>query len=144
MTELPKSPSHDALAATPGDTIVYVENGLIMRAVVDAAGWLPSPKGGRVWSYTLPSGQIIPNTQVTKVEKASYADNTGVYVGDVTTKASWVDRPLFEFHKALEKLEISASLKTSISCLLAGDDESLKVAQFLIGTRIRQLKELKD
>lgn len=70
MTAIPKHPSDDALSALPGDTILFLNGDKeIDRGIVSTTMWVPSFKGGKIYSYELTNGTIVANDNVTMVIK---------------------------------------------------------------------------
>lgn len=130
--------SSDCLTGMPGDILHFKsDEGVVEQGIVRVAGWQPSPKGGKVWTYETISGDLVPNTSVIKVEKVPGKLNC-----EDSKKSVFDDHS--DFMKALEALEMSAILKTIIFCVISGDAKNLEVAKFLIERRLSELKILTD
>lgn len=72
MENLPKHPSDDALSAVPGDSIRYLNtDNDVETAVVKTTLWVPSFKGGKIYSYELLDGTIVSNFKVVGVLKTN-------------------------------------------------------------------------
>lgn len=124
------TPCDDALKAMPGDEIQFDDNGSKVSAIVQSAGWHPTPKGGRVWCYELWDGAIINNERVLKVTKMQNE------VARPETKTNLI--------VIVDQLQIPSSLKTAMTCIVKGDLENLEVAQFLIRQRISDLENARS
>lgn len=130
MTE----PGHDALSAMPGDSIEFKDGTGFSVGRVKTAGWQPAPKGGKIWTYELEDGNLVPNTSVLNVTRGALEKNSVETLDDITGKAHLL--------KAVEQADISSTLKTAIVCIVRGDVANMEVGRFLIDQRIRELKEL--
>lgn len=126
--------SHDALSAMPGDQISFNDLNGTNTGIVRSAGWQPTPKGGKVWTYELEDGSLVPNTNVIKVTRGVLKKNSVETLDEITGKAHLL--------KAVELADISSTIKTAIFCIVRGDVENMEVGRFLIDQRIRELKEL--
>ena len=121
------TPSHDALSAVPGDKITFFnEYGDLDTQTVKLSFWQTSPKGGKVWSYELHDGSVIPNERVQAVIKPETKQELPMF-------NVWEDADNIELIRVLlEDTKLSSTMKTAISCILDGDDKGLEIAQFLI------------
>lgn len=150
-----KTPCDDSLKAMPGDSITFVDPAtmLPMDGIVKVAGWQPSPKGGKVWTYECTEGQLVPHMQVSQVIKPVVEKTVTTHLiddhrDDELRRGLHVD-PIEKIALARENLiyatsasDFAPQLKTAIYCLLEGDSKNLEVAAFLISQRARQVKEL--
>lgn len=130
----------DSLSALPGDLISWNEDGILNSFSVKTAGWKPSPKGGKVWTYETESGVSVPASQVLKVtkgifdcekERASKTSNTDLFNNQL-------------YMKMTDNLVLPPVIRTAIHCLVRGDRKNLEVAAFLIDQRARELRELES
>lgn len=132
-----ETPSHDALSAMPGDEIYFRYEQGVATGIVKTAGWQPKPNGGKSWVYETDDGTLVDNTQITKVNRSINVSPKNLE--SIASSSSYGEKT---YLSALDALHISNMLKTASHCIYMGDIENLQVAQFLIGQRIKQLKEL--
>lgn len=133
-------PCDDALAALPGDLITFQnEFGQAQTSRVKTCFWQSAPKGGKVWSYELHDGTVVPNDSVSKVQKSK-----------TETEPKIFRRPIDDIdHLTLamcmiEESNLPSISKTIIQCVVDGDLSGLKIAAHLCETRLRQLKSIDD
>jgi len=148
---------HDALSAMPGDEIFYddPEQRINGSAIVKSAGWQPSPKGGKVWTYETCFGDLVPNTSVSKVVKAIRSEPTVreqclgitdagkeiVSISDIHNMPSDVFLQQ-ELLQIAEGLNLQPTYRVVLACILQNDAENIEVAAGLLKIRARQLREL--
>lgn len=126
--------TYNQLSAMPGDVIIFQNGSIEGVGTVRTAGWQPAPNGGKIWTYELEDGNLIPNTSVKTVTRGASEKNSVETLDDITRKSHLL--------KAVEQAEISSTLKTAIFCIVRGDVANMEVGRFLIDQRIRELKEL--
>jgi hypothetical protein len=130
------TPGHDALTAMPGDTIYFLNDlNEGESAVVKIAFWQSAPKGGKVWSYELHDGTIVPNDRVERVEKKTIVMRDE----NATTVGKFDDLDLAMIF--IEKSDLPAEIKTAIQCLVDGDIKGLDIAGYLIRNRFNKIKQ---
>lgn len=123
------------LSALIGDQVTYLNeyNGTT-SSIVKNALWQEAPKGGRVWSYELIDGTIIPNDRVIDIIPQVKNENVGPRPSPF--------EELDEIDLAacmIEESQLPSAMKTAIQCIIDGDLKSLEIAQFLVGARVKQI-----
>lgn len=117
------------LSGMPGDTVHFQNETGQATGIIKAAGWQAAPKGGRIWTYELTSGEFVPNLLVTMIYK---------------NRQNGVDtiNSLAELLKTIDRSDLPSTIKTVINCLVKNDLKSLEVASFLLNQRIEELNKL--
>jgi hypothetical protein len=120
--------SKDILGAMPGDRIRYETGEGLQWGIVKAAGWQPTPNGGKVWTYETVDDCMVPAGTVVEVTQSA---RSGVSDEFESLPAMRKEGLLL----MLEDCDFPSIIKVAISCLVKYDQpRSLEVAQFLIGT----------
>lgn len=126
----------DSLSAMPGDKIAWnLPDGVTTTGYVETAGWKPTPKGGKVWTYETEDGVSVPSSQVIRVTKTRLSLHKQIESLDEVANTQ-------SFMKSADSLNLPPVIITAIHCLINGDRKHLEVAAFLIDWRTRQLKDL--
>jgi hypothetical protein len=139
-------PSHDALTALPGDRITFWNDCNEQdSAYVKTGFWAEAWKGGRVWSYELHNGEIVPNDKVVAVEKMSplHCEQEAL-ANDLWNEVYGKRNDYCGTSVALgiiDDSDLPSVLKTAIGLLVEGDLKSLEAAKFLVETRISMLSK---
>ncbi len=128
----------NTLSFKPGDVVQYILRGDYNESRIEQAGWQTiseDKKQGKIWTYWMTNGDVIPHSIVTAFLRSEKPETPNPPAEPIYLRQS--------VYQSVSDLDISAVLKTAICCLIQGTDKDLEVAHHLIGTRIREINELK-
>ncbi len=130
------NPPHDALSAVPGDTLEFVSGEDRVISIVSKTLWIPRPKGGKVYGYEMESGETISHEQIIKVTKRPLTftkeEQEALLNASPDQEYKIVPSPLYQMQTLMtivESMEMPATFKVAIACMLEGDEKSLRGLQ---------------
>ena len=133
--------SFNSLSAQVGDKVTFQDAfGMTKTSTVVEALWVEAPKGGRIWSYRVSDGDIIPNESVSAID----ARKSEMSSDDYLKPSPFEGVSSMELAMLIieDSDEVPSVLKAAIQCLIDGDLKSLDTARFLVGNRINQVMKM--